>query len=828
MIHRTPQRSYTSQAIEAWFSRLDMDWETLFSEEELRWGRQFYRAGEIRSTELLETSAIIHFKRGKEPLYVIVDWEEAGPTFRESHPGVAPGRGLAVAGLYELEEFIADELPPVMDMEGPGQNGNGSMPSGINEFSGIPTERKGRQLRIRLTGRSDGLWLESGWKGEGPRTDWANFALRELTRWEREQLIGYTARAHHIGFRPGDREGTYRLQDPGSIERLFKTELKAWKARYSLEEGKGLEAWRRGIQQVRPLLEVRSMGEESHFRFYFKSGPKVVSEAVRQLLIRHPGHTHFVPGEGIFKVDALAMGSLHEWKSLLPSGGEGILPRYLLFTFARDPKVELHLSHEMAEWRKHLESSGAGLETLDFPAYLREYQKEGASWLHKLAAAGCHGLLADEMGLGKTLQVLTYLDGGKGLGQEPAVVVCPASVVPVWQAEIERFFPGTEVRVLSRTQPFEAQVPALWIASYTQIRRNKHQLEGMEFSCAILDEAQSIKNPDAKVTHACMAIRSRQRIALTGTPLENRPLDLWTLFRFLMPGFLGSRRHFEDQLKQDPSFLSRLRTQIAPFILRRTKIAVAKELPPKLEINWVCPLTAHQRRHYEALTAGASTEFGGNLQEAMRDKRMHLFSLLTRLRQACCDPSLLPSVKGHWTHSGKLLSLVGRLGEAFDGGSKVVVFSQFVQFLKRAQVAVRSEFPDIPQFELTGSTVDRERPVKAFSEQEGAGVFFVSLRAGGTGLNLQAADYVFLLDPWWNPAVEAQAIDRVHRIGQRQRVIVYRLITKGTIEERIERLKAHKGMLFTDLLSDLESPVDILSQFSNLEELIALDQEDGA
>jgi SNF2 family DNA or RNA helicase len=212
----------------------------------------------------------------------------------------------------------------------------------------------------------------------------------------------------------------------------------------------------------------------------------------------------------------------------------------------------------------------------------------------------------------------------------------------------------------------------------------------------------------------------------------------------------------------------------------------------------------------------------------LREKRIHLFSLLTRLRQACCDPGLLPDQDYSPDHSGKLQSLTNRLGEAFEGGSKVVVFSQFVQFLRRAKTVVKNEFPHIPQIELTGATIDRERPVQRFREVDGAAVFFVSLRAGGTGLNLQEADYVFLLDPWWNPAVEAQAIDRVHRIGQRQRVIVYRMITKGTIEERIEILKREKGRVFDDLLSHLDAPSDLFSQFENLEQLIALEGEEGS
>jgi len=829
MTQRTPQRSYSPQAIETWFLRLNQDWEEWFTKDELYWGREYYRTGDVRSTELLEGSAIIHFKQGREPVYVIVDWNGKVPDFRESHPGLAPGRGLGVAGMYELEELVADELPPC---EAAGEQVNGgisgdreAMPdeAGVKEAE-TPTERTGRRLRVRLQARTDGLWLESGWDAGGKGTDWSSFSLRELTKWEREQLIGYTARAHRSGFRPGDREGCYRLQEPLSIQRFLQKDLGHWKGRYGLEEDPGVKAWKQGLKRLFPVIDIEADGGKGRFRLDFRTAGGRVTDTIRAEVFRHPGHAHFVPGKGIFQADPSTLGSLQEWKTLLPATGEGLLPRYLLFTLAGDPHVEINLSEELARWRAELEAAADTAGELDLLECLRSYQREGVAWLAKLEAAGCHGLLADEMGLGKTLQILSFLKARDVLGKRAAIVVCPASVVPVWQAEIKQFFPGTPVKVLSRHDPFKSDQAALWIASYTQLRRNKSLLETIEFDVAILDEAQSIKNPDAKVTHACMAIQSRQRIALTGTPMENRPLDLWTIFRFLMPGFLGSRRQFEDGVKEDGDFLKRLRTQIAPFLLRRTKRAVASDLPPKVEFDWTCSLTPVQRRLYTELVSGAAREFSGDIGKALREKRMHLFSLLTRLRQVCCDPAILPGRSDHWTHSGKLTSLNGRLEEAFESGSKVVVFSQFVQFLRRARAAVKSEFPEVAQFELTGSTLDRERPVKAFAETEGAAVFFISLRAGGTGLNLQMTDYLFLMDPWWNPAVEAQAIDRAHRIGKKKRVIVYRMVTEGTIEEKIKRLKAEKGRIFTDLLTDMDAPADILGHFVNLEDLIALEE----
>ncbi len=821
MPNRIPQRTYTPHSLEAWFHRLNGDWERLFNDEELRWGRRFYRTAEVRSTELLDRSAIVHFRQGKEPLYVIVDWEGGAPSFRLSHPEFAPGRGLGVAVLYELEELVADELPPVpRETDAPA----GAPAAAESAAFAVPEDsgRAGRLLRVRLVARQDGLHVEAGWEGDPAASAAARFTMRELTRWEREQLIGFTARAHRCGFRPVGGEGTYRLADPDRIAHFLGVETDDWRRRYQVEEDPALAAWRRGPRLLRPVITVRGAGLLGSFRFDFGADGWLAPEGLRQQLFRLPGHTHFHPGEGIFQVDPAALGSVHEWKALLPAQGKGILPRYLLLAFARDPQVELRLADEMQQWRRDLETGPVAIPP-GLPACLRPYQREGVGWLMRLEAAGCHSLLADEMGLGKTLQVLSFLAARGALAGRLVLVVCPASVLPVWQAEIARHFPATRVRVLSRTEPFDASVPALWLSSYTQLRRHKHLLEEIEFDHAILDEAQNIKNPEAKVTHACLAIRSRHRLALTGTPLENRPLDLWTLFRFLMPGLLGTRRQFEELLRAQNGSVAYLRAQIAPFVLRRTKQTVAADLPEKLELDCVCELTPVQRRCYEELAEHAAGDLAASLGELLRERRLHVFSLLTRLRQACCDPALLPGRSDPWHHSGKLQVLCSRLGEAFASGSKVVVFSQFVQFLRRARACVQEQFRAVPQFELTGATLDRERPVRGFSESAGPAVFFVSLRAGGTGLNLQAADYVFLLDPWWNPAVEAQAVDRVHRLGQRQRVIVYRMVARGTIEDRIDRLKQEKSRLFEGVLSDLDAPADLLQQFGSLQELIALD-----
>ena len=427
------------------------------------------------------------------------------------------------------------------------------------------------------------------------------------------------------------------------------------------------------------------------------------------------------------------------------------------------------------------------------------------------------------MGLGKTAQVIALLRARPLAGQRH-LVVCPASVVPVWREEIARFHPGATVEVLKSGHDFtQHPEPVIWLASFTQLRKHRALLEATEFGYAVLDEGQFIKNPDAKVTQACFTLRARHRLVLTGTPLENRQLDLWSIFRYLLPGLLGSRAAFESALAQDRAkTMDRLRQQLAPFILRRTKNEVATELPPKVEMDLLCPLTEVQRAEYARICTEGLARLGEDIGVALRERSFGFLALLTRLRQVCCDPDLLPWLKVPHTDSGKLQLLVEKLQEIVASGHKVVIFSQFVTLLDRVRHVLDANFPELPRYEITGMTLDRLKPVQQFQTGGGAAVMLVSLKAAGTGITLHAADYVFLLDPWWNPAVEDQAIDRVHRIGQTNTVFVYRMVTAGTIEERIQLLKEEKRQLFHQVVGGHSGDFEWTKHFSSLNSLIQL------
>ena len=554
----------------------------------------------------------------------------------------------------------------------------------------------------------------------------------------------------------------------------------------------------------------------------------MLTEAEVAALLKRSGQPVILPSLGIVALAPDKWESFSAWQRNVdetqPGTGAGertALSPYLIFSLFSDARVKLTLSPEIEAWRQRVLAAPEAPPEL--PALLRPYQRRGVEWMHHLCEVGCHGLLADEMGLGKTLQVLSLL-ATRAVTDRPNLIVCPASVVPVWREEIAKFFPHLTVDVLKTGHDFtHRKDPAIWLASYTQLRKHRALLPETAFGYAILDEGQFIKNPDAKITQTCFAVRAEHRIVLTGTPLENRQLDLWSIFRFLLPGLLGSRTSFEAALTADrDGTLTRLRAQLAPFILRRTKNEVATELPPKLEMDLICPLTDVQRAEYARICSEGLERLGDDVGAAMREKSFGFLALLTRLRQTCCDPDMLPWLKAPLSDSGKIQLLVERLAEIVAGGHKVVIFSQFVMLLDRVREALAKHYPELPRFELTGMTLDRLKPVQSFQNANGAAAMLVSLKAAGTGITLHAADYVFLLDPWWNPAVEAQAVDRVHRIGQTNTVFVYRMVTAGTIEERIQALKASKKDLFDKLIGGLGGDFDLSQHFTSLKSLVAL------
>ncbi len=454
-----------------------------------------------------------------------------------------------------------------------------------------------------------------------------------------------------------------------------------------------------------------------------------------------------------------------------------------------------------------------GIEEVEPPEALKDtlrgYQRRGLDFLSYLSSFQFGGILADEMGLGKTLQVVTYLLKRKQEeGAAPSLVIAPTSVTHTWESEIKRFAPELSILRLQsgaeRAQRFEEiENYDVIITSYALARLDAAQLERFTFRTLILDEAQNAKNPSSQIAKVVRNLNADHRLALTGTPVENSLRDLWAIFAFVEPGLLGSeasfRRRFENPIGEgDEKAAHALRSRLEPFVLRRTKEDVARELPERTEAVIECELSPLQRRLYRGIAEAARRDVLAKLDEegAIEGASVHVLAALTRLRQVCAHPGLIvPAYIDETEASGKFDAFIETVEEVLSGGHRVLVFSAFSSMLKIMRASMDRK--NIGYGYLDGATKDRDRQaeVERFMQAEGPPVFLCSLKAGGVGLTLTAADYVILYDPWWNPAVERQAIDRTHRIGQTRPVTAYRMVTVGSVEEKIRALAERKNAL---------------------------------
>ena len=476
-------------------------------------------------------------------------------------------------------------------------------------------------------------------------------------------------------------------------------------------------------------------------------------------------------------------------------------------------------SEELEQLRGRLDEF-EGVEHTELPdgvcAEMRPYQLDGFSFLCHLAKFKLGGILADDMGLGKTLQTLAWLlwlknSRRKNAKTKPALVVCPASVLHNWRRESERFTPRMKVLVLESGQArhnLRKRIPDydIVVTNYSILRRDLDELGKFAFRAIVLDEAQFIKNPGAQVTKSVKELRADHKLALTGTPIENRMLDLWSIVDFVQPNYLGNQEHFTQVYdlrgaEKDESTARigrrKLSAKLRPLLLRRVKKQVAKDLPDRIEQRLDCELPEEQRKLYLAeLKRSREQVMKAVQQKGVAKSKMHVLAALTRLRQICCHPGLV----GSDTESGKMDTLFELVEPLLEEGHRVLVFSQFVRMLQ----ILEKECADrqMPTYMLTGETKNRQDVVNAFQEAESPSVFLLSLRAAGTGLNLTSASYVVIYDPWWNPAVEAQAIDRTHRIGQTATVNAYKMISPGTVEEKIWDLQQRKAKTVSDVLGD--------------------------
>jgi len=449
-------------------------------------------------------------------------------------------------------------------------------------------------------------------------------------------------------------------------------------------------------------------------------------------------------------------------------------------------------------------------------ATLRDYQLAGFRWMQFLARHGLHGILADDMGLGKTLQTLTHILTEKESGHSkglPSLVVAPTSVVFNWRAEAKKFAPDLRVLLLNgpERKSYFRSIPHadVVLTSFALLQRDIEKLREYPFHLVVLDEAQYIKNPRSKMAQAACRLSASHRLCLSGTPIENHLGELWSLMRFLVPGFLGSEETFNTRFRKpiekdgDMDRNALLKQRVAPLILRRTKDQVAKELPPKTELVHLVELHSDQKDLYETVRATMDKRVRQAIAaRGLEQSQIVFLDALLKLRQICCDPRLLPEdFQSEVRQSAKLDFLIELLAVLIEEGRRILLFSQFTTMLTLIEAHLAKE--GIPYLKLTGASKDRGKLVEDF-QNGNIPLFLISLKAGGTGLNLTAADTVIHFDPWWNPAAENQATDRAYRIGQEKPVFVHKLLCQETVEERIHKLQQDKGKLASGILADAD------------------------
>ena len=638
--------------------------------------------------------------------------------------------------------------------------------------------------------------------------DAERMALGELTR---------------FGFMGPDSTGHFILRGERAILAFFAEGYPALAAQWEVTLGSRFTHVTAEIERITPRVEILGSGEQwfdLQFDLSTGSGARFSAAEVQRMLQSGQNHVRLKNG----RLAVFNSSLLDDFQSVLRDcnpqqrqpGSYRIAKAHAGYLEAAAAGAGFTVNAG-SDWRQWAQSQQGKAELTPVPlgdleGVLRNYQKYGTAWLSFLSSNGLGGMLADDMGLGKTLQALAYLRSQPG----PSLVVCPSSLVFNWQREVEKFTPERKVLVLEGTQRARrfAEIPQadLVFTSYPLLRRDIERYRPFAFSNVLLDEAQHIKNPDTQNAQAAGMLRAARKFILTGTPVENSVRDIWSLMNFVMPGYLGERDDFRERYEipitrqNDKETLARLAKRLRPFLLRRRKQEVAADLPQKLENVAYCELTGAQKEVYAALLQGARARIDEATDEKNAGRaRMLMLTALLRLRQAACDLRLLDKegAAAAKADSGKVELFNELLQEAVDGGHRVLVFSQFVSMLTLLRRELEGQ--GIAYCYLDGQTRERGAEVDRFQNGD-VPVFLISLKAGGVGLNLTAADTVIHFDPWWNPAVEAQATDRAHRIGQKNVVTAYKLIARGTVEEKILNLQRKKREII-DAAIENEEPL---------------------
>ncbi len=637
------------------------------------------------------------------------------------------------------------------------------------------------------------------------------------------------------GFEKGYRQDDQKLHlaDPQKVLNFLGAGLPDLRRRgWRVDESERLERVLDTMSSIVPVVTVKDApGGAFDVKYTFDAQGRDVSPIEIQAALNR-GDGCILKDGAVFLLDNKAIETMHEVFRDCATSQNGAPAGWFRVRGVHAPYVRRALESlgdvvdlddsAAPDWRATAQTCGAdakyepvALGKLE--SILRPYQKQGVYWMRFLESAGLSGLLADEMGLGKTLQTLTWLSLPRDPG--PALIVCPTSLVRNWEAEAKKFAPWLKVLVISgpnRADDFpKIDSSDIVVTSYALLQRDfEAAYVPREFSAVVLDEAQNIKNRQTKNAETVKLLRASRKLALTGTPVENSVSDVWSIFDFLMPEYLGDygtfKLFYEDPIAAEGSeaerVLARLKMKIEPFILRRVKKTVAKDLPDKIVKVSYCPMDDDSAREYTAALAKTRQQAGDLVKaKGFQKSKFELLALLMKLRQVA---SL-----------GKLPAFMEQLQSAIEGGHKILVFSQFVKMLQIIAAQLQEEA--IPFAYLDGSTKDRLGECERFNRDPKIPVFLISLMAGGTGLNLTGADMVIHYDPWWNPAVEDQATDRAHRIGQKKTVYVMKMIASDTIEEKVLALQRKKQAVIAATISTTDAAVMEKLSFDDFKDLLS-------
>lgn len=626
------------------------------------------------------------------------------------------------------------------------------------------------------------------------------------------------------GFELLDAAGAFLLRGEDEVMDFLTGVLPRLRHKWQVNTEAKLVQIEQGLERITPVIEPQGRGDDWLVcDLSWQIGGHRLDEGAVRKILQSGSRTMKIPGGG---------------KAVISHFDAEVVKGFLLDTDPRQESGRYYFSQDQAAYLARLRAHYGCREKRkddavpDLPAALdqtlRGYQQEGVAWLYRRALNERAALLADDMGLGKTLQTLAMLKLWKTHNREaanlPALVVCPATLLGSWRDEAQKFVPDFNVLIMHGTRRkdyYEVMASAdIIVTSYALLDKDVARYEELPLAAIVLDEASAIRNPDTLAAKASRRVRKAASqvpcIAITGTPVENSVRDLWSIYQFLMPGYLGSREDFRRRYElpcsaeiPDRAALQRLRWRTEPFMLRRIKSEVAKDLPPKIESVVWCDPSPMQRDYYQAILRQGVEQLDQMRETAGKEgARMQMLTVLLRLRQSCCDLRLVDKkIQSNKISdvSAKLARLLELLGEAQRGGHRVLVFSQFTSMLALIRQALDEE--GVEYCYLDGATRDRSEVVESFQLPDGPPVFLISLKAGGYGLTLTAADTVVLFDPWWNPAVEAQAADRVHRIGQSKPATIYKFISRGSVEEKILRLQDKKRDVIAAAIGEISDEV---------------------